>query len=274
MDSSIDHRGLAKLCGIDGIAARLWLGARRGRAGPALPQGHAIFVMTAHAPLCIVATLAAAISLGPPARASDPIARDIAAEIGLNYRGALVASTEGESPVFDYDGDGDLDILLSMHGGSPWPLMQNQGDNTFIEALNGTFFKADRHGCVAGDFGSPDGAGLPDGLPDLYCVTGACQGKCTKAYPNSLFLQRADRTFVDVAAPGASPTRTGAAASPWRSTTIMTGARSARRQLRPVDLPGPQSAVQKPRRAFRERRQPGHQHPRYSLCATRRRHRP
>ena len=125
MDSSIDHRGLAKLCGIDGSAARRRLGARRGRAGPALPQGRArIPYESTRAALCILATLAAAISLGPPALASDPIARDIAAEIGLNYRGAVVASTEGESPVFDYDGDGDLDILLSTHGGSPWPLMQ------------------------------------------------------------------------------------------------------------------------------------------------------
>ena len=63
----------------------------------------------------------------------------------------------------------------------------------------GTFFKNDRHGCVAGDFGSFDAMGVPDGLPDLYCVTGACKGTCTKEYPNSLFIQRADHTFQDVA---------------------------------------------------------------------------
>ena len=132
-------------------------------------------------------------------KAADVVAHDVAAEVGLNFHGEVLAKTQGMMPVFDYDGDGDDDVLLSTHGGTPWALMQNQGDWTFKEVLNGTFFKADRHGCVAADFGSIGGYGRPDGLPDLYCVTGACKGTCKKEYPNSLFIQRPDHTFVDVA---------------------------------------------------------------------------
>ncbi|MFZ1428364.1 MAG: VCBS repeat-containing protein [Geminicoccaceae bacterium] len=142
-----------------------------------------------------------AISAVPAAQAltGDPVARDIAAEIGLNFHGNPVAATQGETPVFDYDGGGVRDILLSTHGGSPWPLLQSQPDGTFREVLAGTFHKTDRHGCVVADFGSLVDGGLPDGLPDVYCVTGACNGTCKKEYPNSLFIQRADRTFTDVA---------------------------------------------------------------------------
>ena len=137
---------------------------------------------------------------GMRAEAADPVASDSSSATGLNFHGAALSLTQGESPAFDYDGDGDLDILLSSHGVSPWPLLQNQGDGTFVEVLSGTFYKTDRHGCVAADFGSLNEGGLPDGLPDLYCITGACNGKCTKAYPNSLFLQSADHTFTNVAA--------------------------------------------------------------------------
>ncbi|MFZ1428377.1 MAG: VCBS repeat-containing protein [Geminicoccaceae bacterium] len=152
--------------------------------------------------LGLVATVAGIITcvlaLSAQAQVRDPVARDIAAEVGLNFHGAALAKTQGETPIFDYDGDGDSDILLSTHGGSPWPLMQNQGNGTFKEVLNGTFFTTDRHGCVDADFGSLSGNGRPDGLPDLYCVTGACKGTCKKEYPNSLFIQRPDHTFAEV----------------------------------------------------------------------------
>lgn len=130
---------------------------------------------------------------------NDPVAHDVAAEIGLNFHGQRLSNTQGETAVFDYDGDGLLDILLSPHGGTPWPLMQGRPDGTFREVLAGTFAKTDRHGCVVADFGSLADNGLPDGLPDLYCVTGACKGTCKKEYPNSLYIQRADHTFAEVA---------------------------------------------------------------------------
>lgn len=151
------------------------------------------------AALALVAAFLGLMGTLAEVRAADVVARDIAAEVGLNFHGEELAKTQGMMPVFDYDGDGYDDILLSTHGGTPWPLMRNQGDWTFKEVLNGTFFKADRHGCVAADFGSIDGSGRPDGLPDVYCVTGACKGTCKKEYPNSLFIQRPDHSFVDVA---------------------------------------------------------------------------
>jgi hypothetical protein len=144
--------------------------------------------------------VAGALFLSPLADASvaDPIARDIGSTAGLLPHGLTNVSTQGETPVFDYDGDGLLDMVLSTHGGSSWPLMRGNADGTFSEAVN--FAKTDRHGCVVADLGSPTGDGLPDGLPDLYCVTGACKGKCKKNYPNHLYLQQSDRSFIEAGA--------------------------------------------------------------------------
>jgi HEAT repeat protein len=130
---------------------------------------------------------------------AEPVARDDAPGRGLHFRGKRLGRTQGESPVFDYDGDGDLDILLSTHGSMPWLLMRNRGDGTFSEVLAGTFPRRDRHGCIVGDFGSIGGSGRPDGRPDLYCVIGACRGLCTRGYPNELYLQGPDGNFVNVA---------------------------------------------------------------------------
>ena len=127
-------------------------------------------------------------------QAVDPIARDIASSAGLLCDGKVSCLTQGEHPVFDYDGDGYRDILLAGHGGAPWALMHNDGNDTFTKAFE--FLKTDRHGRVAADVGSP-GGGLPDGRPDVYCVTGACEGKCTAAWPNHLFLQTPEHSFVE-----------------------------------------------------------------------------
>ena len=54
-----------------------------------------------------------------PAVASAVTAIDIGQEAGLPAQGPLM----GESAVFDQDGDGDRDILLSTHGGE-WPLLR------------------------------------------------------------------------------------------------------------------------------------------------------
>ena len=140
--------------------------------------------------LILPAAAALLVCLGSGADAADPVARDVGPAAGLLPHGLTNVSTQGETPVFDYDGDGLLDMVLSTHGGSTWPLMRNNGDGTFSEVVN--FSKTDRHGCAAADLGSPGGDGRPDGLPDVYCVTGACKGTCTKNYPNHLFLQQAD----------------------------------------------------------------------------------
>ncbi|MFZ1430071.1 MAG: HEAT repeat domain-containing protein [Geminicoccaceae bacterium] len=130
---------------------------------------------------------------------ADPVARDDAFIARLSFRGKRLGLTQGESPVFDYDGDGKLDILLSAHGTMPWPLMRNQGNDTYSEVLSGTFIKQDRHGCVTGDFGSVGGSGHPDGLIDLYCVIGADRGLSTDDWPNELYLQKPDHSFINVA---------------------------------------------------------------------------
>ena len=130
------------------------------------------------------------------ALAADPVARDIGPSAGLKPNGLANVSTQGETPVFDYDLDGDPDLLLSTHGGSPWPLMRNNGNGTFTQVLS--FPKTDRHGCVAADLGSTVGNGAQDGLPDIYCVTGACKGVCRHEYPNHLYLQKPNHTFVEV----------------------------------------------------------------------------
>jgi hypothetical protein len=101
--------------------------------------------------------------------------------------------------VFDYDRDGKQDILVSTHNVSPWRLMRQQANGSFAEILTGTFRTTDGHGCLARDLGSIGGSGRPDGRLDVYCVSGACKGRCRQPYPDSLFIQRADCTFVDVA---------------------------------------------------------------------------
>ena len=124
---------------------------------------------------------------------------DLAGEVGL----PAPLPSNGESVVFDYDGDGDHDILLSGHG-QEWPLLQQGPSGLFARALPGSFATAqDRHGCTTGDYDA-------DGRPDLYCVRGACMGICTSPYPNELYLQRPDRTFEKIAgARGADDPLTG-----------------------------------------------------------------
>ncbi len=115
---------------------------------------------------------------------------DLAAEAGF----PSPQPSNGESVVFDYDGDGDQDILLSGHG-QEWPLLQQGPSGFFARVLPGSFAAGqDRHGCTTGDYNG-------DSLPDLYCVRGACKGVCTISYPNELYLQRSDRTFEKI--PGA-----------------------------------------------------------------------
>jgi hypothetical protein len=143
----------------------------------------------------MTAALLVAVSAGA-ARAQTLATQDIAATVGLSYFGQPLGPSEGESLVFDYDQDGDPDILLSAHGMNEWPLFQNQGSGTFSRVLPGTMVKKDRHGCVAADFGSLEGTGWPDGRLDFYCVLGACEGTCRAKYPNELYLQTAARTFV------------------------------------------------------------------------------
>lgn len=136
--------------------------------------------------------LIGAIFVGP---AEALTARDMAAAAGLGYFGI----TQGDTPVFRANDDPHPDIFLNAHNGEPWRMMLNRGDGTFTRVFASTFRKYDRHGCVAADFGSATGNKLPDGRQDLYCIVGACQGACTRPFPNELWLRQPDGTFVNVA---------------------------------------------------------------------------
>ncbi|MFZ1428025.1 MAG: VCBS repeat-containing protein [Geminicoccaceae bacterium] len=129
--------------------------------------------------------------LGAPPGRAEPLAVEATAAAGLSYgRG-----TQGQSAVVDLDGDGDYDLVPSRHGTAPWPIMRNNGDGTFTEISRGVLVKDDRHGCIAGDFGSLGGGGRPDGRPDLYCVEGACRGNKSCGKENDLVFQQPGGNF-------------------------------------------------------------------------------
>jgi hypothetical protein len=130
----------------------------------------------------MICAAAAGMLLGIPAQvAVAATAVDIASQAGL----PAPLPSNGESVVFDQDGDGDLDILLSGHG-QEWPLLRQGPAGRFTLALAGIFAaRQDRHGCTTADFNG-------DRLPDVYCVRGACKGICTNNYPKELYLGRSD----------------------------------------------------------------------------------
>ncbi len=123
---------------------------------------------------------------------------DVASTVGLRVK----TGTEGHLCVVDADADGRADVVLSKHGQDLWPLMRQAADGTFSPSvLFGPV--TDRHSCASGDFASvrADGSfGPPDGRVDFYTTTGACQGNCTKPYPNNLYVQRPDGSFAEGAA--------------------------------------------------------------------------
>lgn len=138
----------------------------------------------AHAWRRFVGGACGALMLAAAAHAADPVAQDAVAAASLGW----IGPTQGTAAVFDLDGDGDYDLIPSEHGGAPWPIMRNNGDGTFTDIGGGVLVKDDRHGCVAGDFGSLTG-GQPDGRPDVYCNEGACQGGQSCAKENDLIFQ-------------------------------------------------------------------------------------
>lgn len=139
--------------------------------------------------------LVAACVVGAADPADALTARDTAVAAGLGYNGI----TQGDTPVFRANDDSHPDIFLNTHNAEPWRMMFNRGDGTFTRVMASTFRKYDRHGCVAADFGSSTGSKLPDGRQDLFCVVGACQGSCTRSFPNELWIRQPDGSFVDVA---------------------------------------------------------------------------
>jgi len=111
-------------------------------------------------------------------------ARDVAAEAGV----ARNVTTEGENCVFDYNGDGIMDLFVSNHDQAPWQLFQGLPNGQFVPVDVRTFPLRDRHGCATGDFNG-------DGRPDIYGSIGACMGQCLA--PKELWIQTNDGNFVD-----------------------------------------------------------------------------
>jgi FG-GAP-like repeat len=114
-------------------------------------------------------------------------ARDVAEDAGI----ARTTQTHGENCVFDYDGDGTMDLFLSNHEQAPWQLFRGLPDGEFVETNRGTFPLRDRHGCATADFNG-------DRLPDIYASLGACMGTCQAA--KELWIQGEGGTFTDAAA--------------------------------------------------------------------------
>ena len=122
---------------------------------------------------------------------------DVAGQVGLRIR----SGTQGHLCVVDADPDGRPDVVVSLHGGNPWPLMRQGLDGKFTQTYQ-LGPKTDRHSCTVGDFAGVTvggGYGPPDGRPDFYTTTGACQGTCTSSWPNHLYIQRSDGSFQEAA---------------------------------------------------------------------------
>ncbi len=107
---------------------------------------------------------------------------DIAPRLGLDK-----TSAGRGIAIFDYDGDGYLDILIAAaHGGCN--LYHNNGDGTFTDVSINSGFDSCVNGFspIVGDYNN-------DGLPDVFVTRlGFYSGEC------QLFRNNGDGTFTDV----------------------------------------------------------------------------
>ena len=119
----------------------------------------------------------AAVSDAVPVEAVDK-----AADAGISEKTRTYGAV-----VTDFDNDTRPDIFIGHHGDLP-RFYENAGSGQFRETNQGTFPRADRHGCDAADVNG-------DGLEDLFCTEGGNHGTSVKR--NELYIQRTDHTFVD-----------------------------------------------------------------------------
>ena len=133
---------------------------------------------------------------------------ETAAEAAADYEAAEGFSFEVfgwshafDETVFDFDGDGDLDILIQIHNIGDDPIWL-QTDDGFVPsgvalpwvAEEDWIGARDRHGCDAADIDL-------DGDMDLYCSRGANQGRSAKS--NELWIQDPPGTFTEYQGHGA-----------------------------------------------------------------------
>lgn len=135
----------------------------------------------------------ARIAVDPVAMAADGVV-DITAQTGL----ASVTPSEGDMPVFAYRGG--LAVVPSKHGRA-WAVMVRQGVGSgarFSRVFTVLPDKEDGHGCTAADITNPSLTGR-DGLIDLLCTKGACQGTCGRPYNKELWVQLPGGGFINLA---------------------------------------------------------------------------
>jgi tetratricopeptide (TPR) repeat protein len=107
---------------------------------------------------------------------------------GAAFRRQLVASFGGGMTLFDYDGDGDLDLFA--YEGASWRLYRNDGGRfADVTAQSGALSKALGVAAVAGDFDN-------DGRPDLFLFGG---GTC------ALYRNEGGGRFTDATAAAKIP---------------------------------------------------------------------
>jgi len=115
---------------------------------------------------------------------------DIASRVGITRR-----SCAGGAVMDDFDGDGDLDVIVSsMEPSTPMAYYRNRGDGGFDDVSAETEIDA-QIGALNFVHGDVDG----DGRLDLYVPRGAWMAKSGEV-PHSLLRQLPDGRFLDVTA--------------------------------------------------------------------------
>ncbi len=126
--------------------------------------------------------------LGPHTPGTIEAFPDVAGNIGLDVRGL-----SGGSITEDFDGDGDLDVVVSS-----WGLLDqmryfsNEGDRGFVERTQAAGLEGQRGGLNMkhADYDN-------DGDFDILVLRGAWLGRAGY-YPNSLLQNQGDGVFIDV----------------------------------------------------------------------------
>ena len=113
---------------------------------------------------------------------------NVAREAGISQLARTWSANVG-----DYDGNRRDDFFLVRHdpqaiwygGVLPRPSLYRNAGGTFVEHTATRFTRNDKHDCAWGDV-------QPDGRLDLFCAVGL-----DARSKNELWIQRADRTFVE-----------------------------------------------------------------------------
>jgi FG-GAP-like repeat len=150
------------------------IGTPTSTSTPALEQPNSMPIEASGANTTVAAT-----SSGVPVRAVNKATDAGISETTETY-GAIIT---------DFNNDTKPDIFLGRHGSLP-RFYVNDANGHFQETNQGTFARADRHGCDAADVNG-------DGLKDIFCTEGALHG--TSAKHNELYIQQSDHTFADQA---------------------------------------------------------------------------